>query len=141
MQRIFIDSDIILDLFAKREPFHQHAAELFSLVEKRAVKAFVSPIIMVNLNYVLRKLKNKEQAVKCLRKLKLLVKILPVDEKAIELALVSEFTDFEDAVQYYVAKMNGMDFLLTRNTKDYKKADITVMTAEEYLDLYNNRSN
>lgn len=139
MQRIFIDSDIILDLFAKREPFYQPAAELFSLVEKKAVRAFVSPIIIVNLNYVLRKLKNKEQAIKCLQRLKLLVKILPVDEKVIELALTSEFTDFEDAVQYYTAKENGLDFLLTRNTKDYKKADITVMTAEEYLDLYKNR--
>lgn len=139
MQRIFIDSDIILDLFAKREPFYQPAAELFSLVEKKAVRAFVSPIIVVNLNYVLRKLKNKEQAIKCLQRLKLLVKILPVDEKVIELALTSEFTDFEDAVQYYTAKENGLDFLLTRNTKDYKKADITVMTAEEYLDLYKNR--
>ena len=135
MGKIFIDSDIILDLFAKREPFYPYAADLFSLVEKGIIKAYVSPIIMVNLHYVLRKLKNKDQAIKALHKLKLLVKILPVNEKVIELALASDFTDFEDAIEYYTARGTGIKYFLTRNKKDYKKADITIMSAEEYLEL------
>lgn len=133
MKKIFVDSDIILDLLEKRQPFYRHAAELFSLIEKRRIKAHVSPIIFTNLHYILRKLTEKEQAVKALQKLKLLVTILPVDEKIIGLALASEFSDFEDAIQYYTAKENGLNCLLTRNKKDYKKADITIMTAEEYL--------
>ncbi len=138
MTKIFIDSDVILDLLAKREPFYPYAAELFSLVEKGKIKAYVSAIIITNLHYVLRKLTNKEQAIKSLQKLKLLVKILPVDEKIIDLALASEFKDFEDSIQYYVAKENGIDFLLTRNKKDYKTADITILTPEEYLKLPKN---
>ena len=141
MKKIFIDSDIILDLFGKRMPFYKDAAELFLLIDKGNIEAFISPIIITNLHYILRKLKNKEQAIKNLQKLKLLVKILPVDEKIVELALASEFKDFEDAIQYYVAKENGINYLLTRNKKDYKKADITIMTAEEYLKLLKSRNN
>lgn len=140
MEKIFIDSDIILDLFAKREPFYQYAAEVFSLVEKGMIKAYVSPIIIANLHYVLRKLKNKDQAIKALQKLRLLVKILPVNEKIIDLALASEFTDFEDSIEYYTAKGNGIKYLLTRNKKDYTKADITVMTAEEYIEVLKSTS-
>lgn len=123
-------------MFAKREPFYHHAAELFSLIDLGHIRAHVSPIIIANLHYLLSKLKNKEQALKILQKLKLLVKILTVDEKIIHLALASQFKDFEDAIQYYVAKENNIDYLLTRNKKDYKKASISIMTAEEYLDFY-----
>ena len=141
MKEVFVDSDIILDLLAKREPFYQYAAEFFSLVEKGRIKAHVSPIIITNLHYVLCKLKNKAQVIKSLQKLKLLVKILPVDEKIVELALASDFKDFEDAIQYYTAKENGIDYLLTRNKKDYKKAVITVMTSEEYLEILKSANN
>jgi predicted nucleic acid-binding protein len=135
MKKIFVDSDIILDLLAKRRPFYQYAAEFFSLVEKKSIKAYVSPIIFTNLHYILRKLTDKNQAIKSLQKLKLLVKILPVDEKIVELALTSDFKDFEDAIQYYTARESGIDYLLTRNKKDYKRADLAVMTSEEYLKI------
>ena len=140
MKKIFVDSDVILDLLAKREPFYPYAAQLFSLVDKGKIKAHVSAIIITNLHYVLRKMTNKEQAIKSLQKLKLLLKILPVDEKIIDLALASDFKDFEDSIQYYVAKENEIDFLLTRNKKDYKTADITILTPEEYLKLTENSS-
>ena len=68
-------------------------------------------------------------------KLKLLVNILPVNEKIIEWALASDFPDFEDAIQFYVAKENDIACLLTRNKKDFTKADISVMTPEEFLKL------
>ena len=135
MKKIFVDSDVILDLLAKRDPFYPYAAELFSLVDKGKIKAHVSAIIITNLHYVLRKMTDKEQAIKSLQKFKLLVKILPVDEKIIDLALASDFKDFEDSIQYFVAKENKIDFLLTRNKKDYKTADITILTPQEFLNI------
>lgn len=120
----------------KESPSIDFCAELFSLVEKGKIHAFVSPLIFSNLYYLLRKLKSKEIARKSLCKLKLLVKILPVDEKTIELALLSEFDDFEDAIQYYTAKGNNIRYLITRNGKHYKKSDITVCTAEEYIKIW-----
>lgn len=65
-------------------------------------------------------------------KFKVLVKVLPVDDKILELALHSEFTDFEDALQYYCAIENGINLLITRNIKDYKHASIPIFTAESY---------
>lgn len=133
MNKIFVDSDVMMDLLGKRQPFYSDAAMFFSMVDKGKYKAFVSPIIVANLNYILTRLKGRAEARNLLHKLKLLVKILPVDEKIIELALSSEFNDFEDAIQYYTARENGISLLLTRNIKDYKKADITIMTPGEFL--------
>lgn len=133
MEKIYIDSDIILDLLGRREPFYPYAAGLFSLVNSKEITAYVSPLIFSNLYYILRKLRSKETAIKSLHKLKLLVNILPIDDKIIELALLSELSDFEDAIQYYTAKENGINYLVTRNKKDYKKTDLIVCTAEEYL--------
>jgi len=136
VRKIYLDSDIILDLLAERDPFYPFSAELFTLVEEAKITAFVSPLIFSNLYYLLRKLKSKDIARKSLQKLRLLVRILPIDEKIVELALLSEFDDFEDAIQYYTAKKNGIHYLITRNIKDYKKTDITVCTAEEYLKIW-----
>jgi len=133
--KIFIDSDIILDLFAKRKPHYLHAAKLFTLIDRKEIIAHTSPLIFANLHYILRKLKSNEQALHNLRKLKTLVKILTIDEKVIDLSLTSEFEDFEDAIQYHTAKTIDIKFLITRNKKDYKRADIIVCTAEEFLKM------
>jgi predicted nucleic acid-binding protein len=66
-------------------------------------------------------------------KFKTLVTVLSVSEKVVELALLSDFKDFEDALQYYTALENGVTLMLTRNLKDYKTAGIPIMTAEQYL--------
>ena len=64
---------------------------------------------------------------------KVLVSVLPLDDKAIELALGSDFKDFEDAIQYYTAIEQGIDIIITRNKKDFKNAKLPIMTAKEYL--------
>lgn len=136
MHSIFIDSDIILDLFAKREPHYIHAAKLFTLIDRKEVIAYTSPLVFANIHYILSKLASKTLALQNLRKLKSLIKMLPVDEKIIEFSLSSDFKDFEESIQYFVAKTNNIKFLITRNIKDYKKAKITVCTAEEFLKMF-----
>ncbi|MFA6261743.1 MAG: PIN domain-containing protein [Bacteroidia bacterium] len=131
--RIFVDSDIVLDLLSGRLPHYNAAAELFSLADEGSVKLFVSSLSFANVNYILSRQYNANQARKKLLKLKTLISILSVNEKIIELALSSEFRDFEDAIQYYTAIENDLTLLLTRNLKDFRKADISVLTAEQYL--------
>jgi predicted nucleic acid-binding protein len=140
VKKIFVDTDIILDLLGKREPFFKYASELFSIVECGKIKAYTSPVIFANLYYILCKQIGKEQALKNLQKIKLIIKILPVDERIVELALNSGFTDFEDAIQYYAARSHGINCLLTRNKKDFKKSDITIMSAEEFLYIFERSS-
>jgi len=69
-----------------------------------------------------------------LRKFKVLVNVLSLDDKIIDLALSDEmFADFEDGLQYYTALESNIDVILTRNKKDFKYSRIPVLTAKEYL--------
>ncbi len=63
----------------------------------------------------------------------MLVNVSPLDDKIVELVLVSDFKDFEDAIQYHTALENGIDVIITRNKKDFKNSKLPVMTAKEYL--------
>ena len=131
--KIFVDTDIILDLLSQREPFYNPAALLFSLADQKKLTICVSSLTFSNLNYILNRTYSAAETKRKLFKFKTLVTVLAVDDKIIELALSSEFHDIEDAIQYYTAMENNIQLLLTRNIKDYKKATISVMTADQYL--------
>lgn len=135
MDSIFIDTDIILDLIQKREPYYNDAIRLFSLVEEKQVVGYVSPLIFANLYYILRKTDSKLFAIQTLVRLKALVRVITLDEKIIELALSSGFKDFEDAIQYYAALRVKLKYLITRNKADYKEPGIIVCTAREFLSI------
>ncbi len=136
MHKVFIDSDIILDVLAKRQEFYIYAAKLFTLLDKKELNGFTSPIVFTNIHYILSKYKSKEYALKSIRRLKSFISILPIDEKIIELALDSSFKDFEDAVRYYTAESCEVNFIITRNKRYYKQSKISVCSAEEYLDIW-----
>jgi len=133
MDKIFVDTDIILDLLSGRQPHHNFAAEVFSLADEGDIMIFVSSLSFANVNYILSREFKADQVRKKLLNFKTLVSVLSVHDKIIELALASEFNDFEDAIQYYTAIENDIATLLTRNVKDFRKADISVMTAEQYV--------
>ncbi|MEP7141564.1 MAG: PIN domain-containing protein [Ferruginibacter sp.] len=135
MENVFVDTDIILDLLSNREPFYIHAAKLFSAADKNEIKIYVPALAFTNLNYILSKQYSADQAKKKLLKFKTLVIVFAVTDKIIELALASDFKDFEDAVQYFIAIENNIKILLTRNLKDYKSSEIPVMTAEQFLKI------
>lgn len=135
MKRLLVDTNIILDLLAKREPFYKDAAILFSLADRGAVELFTSALSVANVNYVLLRHGKPEKARQILRKLKLLTGILSLDEKIIDLALNDDaFNDLEDALQYYSALENNIDVLITRNLKDFKNAALPVVTAAAFND-------
>jgi len=133
MNRVFVDTDIILDLLSHREPFYDHAALLFSSADRNEISLYVSALSFANLNYMLSKQYSAAQARKLLLRFKTLINVLAVNDKILDLALSSDFKDFEDALQYQTAIENNINILLTRNLKDFKTADIPVMTAEQFL--------
>lgn len=137
MEKVFVDSDIVLDLLSGREPHYKYAAELFTMADENSIKIYVSSLTFANVNYISSKQLTAGQARKMLLKLKTIINVLAVNDKIIELALASDFHDFENAIQYNTAIENGISTLLTRNLKDYKKADIAIMTAQQYLNIIN----
>jgi predicted nucleic acid-binding protein len=133
MEKVFVDTDIVLDLLSNREPFYSHSAHLFSEADKGKIRIHVSSLTFSNLNYILSRQYSVDKARKKLLKFKTLVTVLSVTDKVVELALSSDFKDFEDGLQYFTAIENNLKTLLTRNLKDYKTSEITVMTAEQFL--------
>jgi predicted nucleic acid-binding protein len=134
-KNVFVDTDIIYDLLAKRDPHYQAAAKLFTLSDEEKIQISISALSIANIHYLISKQLSGERAKQILRKFRLLIHIVPLNEKIIDLALNSKFNDFEDAIQYYCAIENECDILLTRNLRDYKKAQITVMTALDFINL------
>lgn len=133
MTRIFVGTDICLDLLSGRKPFNRYAEILFSLADSGKIKICVSSLSFANIDYVLRSQYGATDSRKIISKFKTLVVVLSVDDKIIELALASDFNDFEDAIQYYTTIENRISCLLTRNLRDYKTAGIQVMTPESFL--------
>lgn len=132
MKNIFLDTNIIIDLLAKREPFNQGALKLFSLADRGKVILFTSALSIANVSFVLQKQRSPEDTKQILRKLNLLVKVLSLDEKIINLALNdNQFSDFEDGLQYYSALENEIDIIVTRNLKDFANSKLPVMTADQ----------
>lgn len=133
MKKLFLDTNIILDLLASRKPFYTEAAELFSLADKKKIELSISSLCLADTNYILFRQNPEIEVRKILRNFKVLVNILPFDEKITDLALNSEFRDFEDAIQYFTAIENDQDIIITRNQSDFKDSKIPVMTAAEFI--------
>ncbi len=133
MINILLDTNIVIDLLASRDPFYAEAAELFSLADKKSIKLSVSALSLANTHYILSKFTNDQEARKILRNFKVIVDILPLDDKVVDLALNSDFKDFKDAIQYFTAIENDQKLIVTRNKSDFKESKIPVMTAGEFL--------
>ena len=133
MENIFVDTNIIIDLLAKRDLFYKDAQALFTLSDKREIQLCISSLSFANAYYSIVKHHKDIDAKKYLAKFKVLVKVLPLEDKAIELALASDFNDFEDGLQYFIAMDNESDIIITRNKKDFKNSKIPVMIAGEYI--------
>jgi predicted nucleic acid-binding protein len=135
MVRVFVDTDVCIDLLSGRKPFNSNAEKLFSLADLGKIKICVSSLSFANIDYVLRSQYSAHHSRQIIAKFKTLVNVLAVDSKTIDLAIASDFRDFEDAIQYYSAIENGLTTLITRNIKDFKKSTIKIVAPETYLTL------
>lgn len=135
MRKLFIDTNIVIDLLSRRAPYFEASAMLFSLADKKQIELTISSLTIANTSYVLLRQMDAGKAKSILRKLRLIVTILPLDDKIVGLALNDEnFSDFEDALQYFTALENGQDLIITRNLKDFKHSKLPVMTAQQFIE-------
>lgn len=133
MNRIFIDSDVVIDFLTKREPFVEETQAIFQLAALEKVKIYISSVTVVNVNYIVGRLESKAKAVNKTERLVKLVTILNVGDSTIEKAFTSNFKDFEDAVQNTCAMESNLSILITRNVKDYRQSTLSIMTPKEFL--------
>lgn len=133
MEHVFVDINIVIDLLQKRENFYQEAQELFTKADRKKLKLYISALTFTNTYYILSKYYSFSEAKKILSKFKVLVEVLPTTDKIIDLALASDFNDFEDAIQFYTALESNLHVIITRNKKDFKNNLIPVFSAKEFL--------
>lgn len=133
MKKAFIVSDVLLDVLANQKSFVQYSSLILELGLKKKLDLYTSAICFANIYYVLVKQLGKTSAKQKMAKLKTFISISPTTDQAITQALASSFPDLEDGIQHYTAADNNLDFIITRNIKDFKSAIIPVFTPEEYL--------
>jgi predicted nucleic acid-binding protein len=135
MRKLFIDTNIVIDLLSRREPFFDEAAELFSLADRKQIEISVSSLTIANTSCALLRQMDAAKAKSILRKLRLILRVLPLDDKIIGLALDDDtFIDFEDGLQYFTALENEQELIITRNLKDFKGSKLPAMTAKQFIE-------
>ncbi len=136
MKRILIDTDVILDFFFDKKPYSDYSTIILDLCEREQVEGFVTPVIIGNTYYILRRTAKHEKVIEKLKQLLTITQVLQMDRHVIEQALNSEFKDFEDALQNFSAVNFGkIELIITRNIKDYKKSEIGILTPENFVKL------
>jgi len=137
--RLFLDTNVMLDLLGEREPFYDSIARIATLADKGEVKLTVSTLSYSIVFYLLSKFEDSKIVKEKLRKFKIISETSDLTDKIIEKGLSSSFSDFEDALQYHCALKADCNILITRNVKDFKESEMPVMTADEYLKSLINR--
>ncbi len=133
---ICLDADVILDVMLEREPFFDDSVEIFKLSLAGGVQLFATTSILLNVRYLCEREKGNQKANVMVKQLLPFFKICVTDKHHLEKAFSSNFTDIEDAVQYYSASSDKtIDFFVTRNIKDYKHADeaLQILTPSKFL--------
>ena len=134
MQKIFLDTNIVIDFLGERANFYQPSAKILTLADQKKIEIYTSPTSISNTYYLLSRFENTKIALEKIRKFKVLCSISMMDDEVIEKAINSNFKDFEDAMQYFSALASNCDLIVTRNEKDFKNALIPVLNGESYLE-------
>lgn len=134
MDKVLIDTDVLMDFLFDRKPYAKYATELMNLCAENQVHGFTTPVIISNVYYLLRKTAKHNIIVEKIKQLLTIIEIVKMDENAVMSALNSDLKDFEDALQNFSAIENGeIKIILTRNVKDFKKSELAILTPETYL--------
>lgn len=123
-----------MDFLIDRKPFSRDTAIIFSLIDQKKLKGYASSLTFSNLYYVLRRIEPHKKVISKLDSISKFLTILNVDGQNMRDAIDSGYAEFEDSIQYFCAKgYKKVEVIISRNTKDYKNADLPVMTPGDFL--------
>lgn len=131
--RLLIDTNIILDIALKREPFYKDSANVFKKIDNKTVFGFITATTITDIYYIAKKDKGHEIAIEFISNLIQLIDLIGIDKDVILEALTSKLTDFEDSIQLVASSYNGIDLIITRNTIDFKFSKVKALTPIEFL--------
>jgi len=134
MKNIFIDTNILVDVFANRIPFIDSSLKIYNFGIQKKIALYTSSNTISTIHYILKKSISEEKTRIAIEHILTHISIIPVDINILKKSLKSNHKDFEDAIQIVSAQsINNMDCIITRGKKDYKLAEISVLTPDEFL--------
>ena len=134
MKKVFFDTNIMIDVIGRREQFCKPSMQIMSLADKGLIRIFVSALSYATASFILRKYNKELDIVTEFSKFMKITTATLVDSSMVEQSVKSEFKDFEDAMQYFSAKHENVDYIITRNKKDFAVSDIPVFEPQEFVD-------
>ncbi|MBN2261322.1 MAG: PIN domain-containing protein [Prolixibacteraceae bacterium] len=138
-EKLFLDTNVVIDLLGERDPFYVSAAKIATLADKGKIQIFVSALTYSTVYYLLSRFENKEIVKEKIRKFKVIAETSDLTDMIIDKGLASKFSDIEDSLQYHSAVKKECNIIITRNSKDFKESEIPVLTPDEYLTKINGR--
>ena len=131
--KVLVDTNVILDVWLTREPFWRDSAKLIGKIEKKEISGVICPTTITTLHYLGKKVLGEEKARKLIKSLLEITKVGNVSETAFRNALESPISDFEDAVIESVAIAGKVDFIASRNLKDFKKSRVKAKEPADFI--------
>ena len=132
---LLIDANVVIDVLEMRKPHFSNSKKVCECSELGLVNGFITSLSIANIMYVLHKSLDQSERSNVVRSLNIMFNIEDTKGSDLVKAADLEWKDFEDAVQYVIAKRIGIEYIVTRNKKDYKLSDIPVLTPKEVLKL------
>jgi len=131
-KRIFVDTNILLDVLLEREGYYYDALKIWANAENGNVEACIAAISLNNIHYVMRKLKSETTAMIAVKILLRIFKVIPVDANILGLAVDFHDKDFEDDIQLQCALKAKCSQLFTRNPNHYDHSAIAVVPPSSF---------
>jgi predicted nucleic acid-binding protein len=132
--RVLVDTNVVLDYLAKREPFLKYAEAIFEACAAGKVDGCIAAHSFSNIFYILRSVFSITERRNLLLDLCRLFAVEGIDQSTVESAIKNEsFDDFEDALQEACAISFGADYIITRDPSDYAQSVIPVISPEKFI--------
>lgn len=137
MIKALIDTNVVLDALASREPFRADAEKIFMLAAKEQFQGFVTANSITDIYYLVRKNVPEIAAREALRNLLQLFTVVDISGEDCDIAMDSPVNDYEDALVAVCAAKAGVDYIITRDEDFLKaRADVPVVTPTAFLERF-----
>ena len=131
--KVFLDTDILLDVVLRREPYWRDSAAVLDACEDGKVEGSTSVLVLANIGYIVERAESAAKARDAITTLRSFLRVCSLTDRELGEALVSDFGDLEDAMQHFICVREGIGTIVTRNVPDYRRSDRTIVTPPELL--------
>ncbi len=138
--KLLLDTNIVLDVLLKRQPYRDFALKIFTWIEKGEISGYLCGTTVTTIDYIVRKHMGADAAKQCISSLLTIFDIAPVNRSVLLNALALDFPYFEDAVLYESANAVSVDGIVTRNLADFKNSTLPVFGPDELVMMIIGRS-